>query len=287
MDFSHYFQNQELEALLKEWAAQYPDITRLTSIGESHEKRPIWLLTLTNTATGPDLEKPAVWIDANIHATEVTGTTVALHLAHSLLEGYSKDPRITRLLDQGVYYIVPRVNPDGAALALAARPRYIRSGVRPYPWNEKDDGLHEQDVDGDGRILQMRLVDPNGDWKVSELDPRLMQKREPHEQGGTYYRLLSEGLIEDFDGFLIKEARQPEGLDFNRNFPFEWRTEGEQHGAGPYPASEPEIPRPGGFRRQSSQYQPGRHLPHLQPGDPAHLQHQVRRRDGDAGPMGV
>ncbi len=31
------------------------------------------------------------------------------------------------------------------------------------------------------------------------------------------------------------------GLDFNRNFPFEWRAEGDQHGAGPYPTSEPEI----------------------------------------------
>ena len=48
-------------------------------------------------------------------------------------------------------------------------------------------------------------------------------------------------MIENFDGYQIKVARPPEGLDFNRNFPFEWRTEGEQHGAGPYPASEPEI----------------------------------------------
>jgi murein tripeptide amidase MpaA len=241
MDFNHYFTNQELENLLKEWAGRYPEIIRLSVIGESYDKRPIWLLTLTNAATGPDLEKPAVWIDANIHATEITGTTTALHLAHALLAGYRTDPQITRLLDHGVYYLVPRVNPDGAALALADRPRYIRSGVRPYPWQDKEDGLHEQDVDGDGRILQMRLVDPNGDWKVSALDPRLMQKRAPHEHGGTYYRLMSEGLIEDFDGFLIKEARQLEGLDFNRNFPFQWRTEGEQHGAGPYPTSEPEI----------------------------------------------
>jgi murein tripeptide amidase MpaA len=241
MDFNHYFTNEETEALLKEWAGRFPNLARLSAIGESYQKRPIWLLTRTNVATGPDLEKPAVWIDANIHATEVTGTTTALHIAHTLLEGYGTDAQATRLLDQGVYYIVPRVNPDGAALALSDQPRYIRSGVRPYPWQEKDEGLHEQDVDGDGRILQMRLMDPNGDWKISELDPRLMQKREPHEHGGTYYRLLSEGLIEDFDGFQIKTARPPEGLDFNRNFPFEWRTEGQQQGAGPYPTSEPEI----------------------------------------------
>ncbi|MBN1149577.1 MAG: hypothetical protein JXA78_20115 [Anaerolineales bacterium] len=241
MDFSHYFTNEELETLLPDWVKKYPKLLSLIRIGESYEKRPIWLLALTNQESGPDSEKPAVWIDANIHATEIAGTTTTLYTAHTLLEGYGSDERITRLLDTSAYYILPRVNPDGAALAMAKIPRYIRSGVRPYPWLEKDDGLHEQDVDGDGRILQMRIPDPNGDWKVSSLDPRLLEKRGPSEHGGQYFRLLPEGLIENFDGYLIKMAREYEGLDFNRNFPFEWRTEGEQNGAGPYPASEPEI----------------------------------------------
>ena len=241
MDFNHYFTNPEIEALLKEWTSAHPKLAALSTLGESHEKRPIWLLTITNQETGPDTEKSAVWIDANIHATEITGNTTAMYIIHTLLEGYGKNEQITRLLDSSVYYIVPRLNPDGAELALSQPPRMVRSGVRYYPYPEKRDGLHEQDIDGDGRILQMRVVDPSGDWKVSELDPRLLQKRGAAEHGGTYYRLLDEGLIENFDGHLIKTAPKPEGLDFNRNFPFEWRTEGEQHGAGPYPASEPEI----------------------------------------------
>ena len=32
-----------------------------------------------------------------------------------------------------------------------------------------------------------------------------------------------------------------EGLDLNRNFPNEWKGEGEQSGSGPYPTSEPEV----------------------------------------------
>jgi murein tripeptide amidase MpaA len=136
---------------------------------------------------------------------------------------------------------VPRINPDGAAWAMAANPRYVRSGVRPYPWEEKDEGLFVQDINGDGKILQMRLPDPHGDWKISPLDPRLMEKRLPNENGGIYYRLFSEGMLEDYDGYVIKIARPQEGLDFNRNFPFQWRSENEQDGAGPYPASEPET----------------------------------------------
>lgn len=241
MNSIHYYTNDEIEQQVRSWEQTYPDLIEVRELGKSFEKRPIWLLVLTNKTSGADLEKPAIWIDANIHATEITGTSVAMHIASTLLGGYGDDAQATRLLDHGVYYIVPRLNPDGAAMALAAQPKYIRSGVRLYPWQERDEGLHEQDVDGDGRILQMRIEDPSGDWKISELDPRLMQKRLPHENGGRYYRLLPEGLIENWDGFTVRAARQPEGLDFNRNYPFEWRTEGDQPGAGPYPTSEPEI----------------------------------------------
>jgi murein tripeptide amidase MpaA len=241
MEFDHYFTNEALVTILHAWAERYPKLVSLQALGSSYEKRPIWVLILTNQETGPDLHKPAVWIDANIHATEITGTTTALAVAEALLSGYGQEEQPTRLLDTCTYYIVPRVNPDGAALAMAERPRFIRSGVRRYPWDEVADGLHEEDIDGDGRILQMRIPDPSGDWKISTQDPRLMEKRSPVEYGGQYYRLLPEGKIKNYDGALIEIAPDPSGLDFNRNFPFEWRPENEQSGAGPYPASEPEI----------------------------------------------
>jgi len=241
MVFDQYYTNEALETVLLDWTARYPDLVRLQTIGTSYEKRPLWLLILTNQATGPDLEKPAVWLDANIHATEITGTTTILAIVDAILSGYGQVAQSTRLLDTCTYYVMPRVNPDGAALALAEKPRYVRSGVRPYPWDEQLDGLYEEDIDGDGRILQMRIPDPSGDWKVSSLDSRLMEKRGPAEYGGQYYRLLPEGKIKNYDGALIEIAPDPAGLDFNRNFPFEWRPENEQSGAGPYPASEPEI----------------------------------------------
>jgi murein tripeptide amidase MpaA len=241
MNMDRYFTNQDIARVIENWQAKYPNLLEVRTIGESYEKRPIWLLVITNQESGSDTDKPAVWIDANIHATEISGATVALQVAADLLESYAQKPEIQVLLDHSVYYIVPRFNPDGAELAMADQPRYIRSGVRSYPWPERDEGLHEQDIDGDGRILQMRLPDPNGDWKISSLDSRLMEKRGPAEHGGQYFRLLPEGLLENYDGHLIKLARAPEGLDFNRNFPYEWRTEGEQQGAGPYPASEVEV----------------------------------------------
>lgn len=241
MDFNRYFTNDELETLLNEWSETYSEILDLGELGRSQENRPIHLLTLTTKSTGIDLDKPAVWVDANIHATEIAGTTTALRVAWELLSKYGQDDRITRLVDTTTFYIVPRDNPDGAALAMAQPPKYVRSGTRPYPFEDKMEGIHSQDIDGDNRILQMRVKDPNGDWKISTQNPAIMEKRGPDDNDGEYYRILPEGLIEDYDGYLVKIARSYEGLDFNRNFPFDWKPESDQYGAGPYPTSEPEI----------------------------------------------
>jgi murein tripeptide amidase MpaA len=241
--FDQFYQYAELTSILQAWAGEYPDRFRLTSIGQSFEGRDIWLATVTRFATGPDKEKPALWIDANIHAVEVTGSTAALHLIDRLLAQYGIDEKVTRVLDTRAFYIVPRLNPDGAELALAARPKFIRSSVRPYPRLDQPDGLIEEDLDGDGRILTMRLRDPNGAWKPYPADPRLLIPRDPDDAPGSgeFYRLLPEGLIQNYDGVTIKSAPPLQGLDLNRNYPMEWATEGDQKGAGPYPASEPEV----------------------------------------------
>ncbi len=86
--FDKYYKYAELTAVLQAWAVEHPDRFRLTSMGKSYEGRDIWLATVTNFATGPDTEKPAFWLEANIHATEVTGCTAALHLIDKLLTQY-------------------------------------------------------------------------------------------------------------------------------------------------------------------------------------------------------
>ena len=241
--YDRWYRYGELTELLRSWADELPGLVKVESIGKSYEGRDIWLVTVTNFESGPALEKPAFLVEANIHAIEVTGCTAALHLLHRLLTGYGSEDRVTRALDTRAFYVVPRLNPDGAELALADRPRFVRSSVRPYPLADPQDGLHEEDLDGDGRILMMRLPDDNGAWKQHPDEPRLMIRRDADEGPGEgqFYRLLWEGTIRNYDGVMIKIAPPLEGLDLNRNFPYEWSTEAEQPGAGPYPTSEPEV----------------------------------------------
>ena len=241
--FDQFYRYPELTRLLQDYAAAAPQLVQLRSIGKSHEGRDIWLLVLTNANSGADTDKPAFWVDGNIHAAELTASTACLYWLHQLVSGYlAGDTQAMQLLDTRVVYMAPRLNPDGAELALADKPRHIRSSTRPYPFDEEPvEGLTIEDVDGDGRMLSMRIPDPHGPYKKHPQEPRLMVAREPGEFGGTYYRIIPEGTLTNFDGFKITANRDREGLDLNRNFPSNWRQEHQQQGAGPYPASEPEV----------------------------------------------
>jgi murein tripeptide amidase MpaA len=240
--FDTYYRYADLTRIVRAFADEYPQFVRVESIGTSFEGRDIWVATVTNFASGDAQEKPALWADGNIHASEVSPSSACLYLINKLVTEYGKNSDITRALDTRAFYICPRFNPDGAELALADKPRIIRSSTRPYPYDEEPiGGLVQEDVDGDGRMLMMRIADPNGAWKISADDPRLLIRRDPAETGGTYYRVLPEGRLEEYDGVTIKVQPKKERLDLNRNFPFEWRQENEQNGAGPYPTSEPEV----------------------------------------------
>lgn len=240
--FDTYYRYDDLTRILQGYAEEYPQLARIESIGKSYEGRDIWLVTVTNFSAGEDKRKPALWVDGNIHATELAPSSACLYLINRLVTEYGSDADITRCLDTRVFYVCPRVNPDGAELALADKPKFIRSSTRPYPYDEEPiGGLVEEDVDGDGRVLNMRIPDPNGPWKVCSEDARLLVRRDPVETDGQYYRVLPEGPIADYDGALIKIQPDKERLDLNRNFPIEWRQEYEQEGAGPYPTSEPEV----------------------------------------------
>jgi len=240
--FDTFYRYVALTRLLIDYAASHPGLVRVESIGKTHEGRDIWVVVVTDAATGRDTDKPAFWADGNIHAAELTASTACLYWLHRLVTQYGRDANVTQLLDTRVVYLCPRLNPDGAELALADRPRHIRSSTRPYPYDEPQvAGLTVEDVDGDGRILSMRIPDPHGTYKTHPDEPRLMVPREPGEFGGHYYRLMPEGTLANFDGLTVKVNPDVEGLDLNRNFPTQWRQEYEQLGAGPYPTSEPEV----------------------------------------------
>ncbi|MBT9259770.1 MAG: hypothetical protein KM310_08460 [Clostridiales bacterium] len=240
LTFDHFPDYEELTRWLQRAHDQYPDLTELYSIGRTYEGREIWCLEITQKATGPGLEKPGMYVDANIHASEFTGGMAALETIRVLLEEYPRDPLVRHLVDTRVFYILPRISADGSEMVLKT-PYYVRSNVRPYPEEERE-GLYPEDINGDGLILTMRVKDPNGAWRKSAKDPRVMVRRGIDEVEGEFYHLYVEGRIRGpYEGGPFPSGGNRFKLDLNRNFPGDYRPEGIQPGASLYPLDQPET----------------------------------------------
>ncbi|WP_375552275.1 M14 family metallopeptidase [Rhodophyticola porphyridii] len=236
--FDTYHDYEALTAHLHALADAYPHLCTLTSIARSFQGREVWFLTITNPETGPASEKSGFYIDAQIHAEEHATSATALYACWYLLTKCGQDEEVTRLLDRQVFYIVPRINPDGAEYALTAPYHPWCGNGRFLPGEDRIEGLIPQDIDGDGYIVQMRVPDTKGEWKKDDENPDIMVQREPGEEGGEYYRLYPEGMIRNYDGVHVHIEMQQDG-NMNRNFPTNWTP--QEYGAGDHPFSEPEA----------------------------------------------
>ena len=81
--FDHFVRYAELTEIVHAFAAEHPELVSLESIGKSHEGRDIWLVSVTNRATGAAIDKPAFWVDGNIHSTEVAASAANLYFLNT------------------------------------------------------------------------------------------------------------------------------------------------------------------------------------------------------------
>lgn len=237
--YDHYYLYEEIADIVKGYAAAYPQYTKLDILGTTPEGRDILLLEITDTSTGDFSDKPAYYVEGNIHAGEVTGSMTVMCLMDTIFSNLN-NPDMQRILSRYTFYLLPRVSPDGSEHYLTT-PEAVRSVPRMYPYETIMPGLSPKDLDGDGAIRLMRVQTPYGAWKTSPLDSRLMTRRLPDDDEGTFYNIYPEGLINDYDGLTVREAPSRFGNDFNRNYPVGWRPEWDQRGAGTYPLSNPET----------------------------------------------
>ncbi len=240
--FNRLYDYPELVDALRQLVQAHPDLLTLSSVGKSFEGRDMWCVTINNPKTGSDRSKPAMYVDGNIHGNEVQAAEACLYMIWYLTENYGRLEKVTQIVDERAFYVVPTVNPDGRAhwFNKPNTTHSSRSGKTPHD-DDRDGLLDEDDYDdlnGDGQVTEMRKKDPNGQYKISPEDPRVLVPIKPGEKG-EYTLLGAEGIDNDGDGLVNEDT--PGGYDMNRNWPADWQPQHLQGGAGDFPLSWPET----------------------------------------------
>ncbi len=225
-----------LTAAIAQIGTAHPGVATVLPIGTSREGRSIEAVELSG-AEAPG--KPAILIVANLDGPDVFDSAVALEHATQLAEGYGSDDAITALLDTTTLLIIPRANPD-AAEARFVSPRWERNVGGRGVDNDRDGRTGEDppsDVDGDGAITQIRVLDPEGTWIVDPTDERVLVEADPKQGERGKYRVWTEGRDLDGDEQIAEDPVLDTRL--NRNFPSGWEEHADD--AGLFPSDEPEV----------------------------------------------
>ena len=174
-----YHNYQELTQAIKNLVAKNSQVAKIQSMGKTLQGRDLWVIQMSGTKGTPE-GKQALLIVGNLEGDHLIGSEVALGIVEYLINGYGKDGQVTEMLDKRTFYIIPRLNPDGAEAFFAAVKEERAANFKPrdddYDWKVDEDG--PDDLNGDGLITQMRVKDREGDWVVDENDPRLMKRKE-------------------------------------------------------------------------------------------------------------
>ncbi len=240
--WNRFYDYDQISQLMRQLVDAYPELLSMQSIGKSEQGREMWLVTLNNPNTGPDTDKPAIYIDGNVHGNEIQGAEAVVYSIWYLTKSYGKVDSLTELMDRVAFYFLPMQNPDGRDYWFDEpnTSSSSRSGQRPTD-NDFDGLLDEdgpEDLNGDGHIGRMYRFDPNGRSRRNRDDPRIIERVEPGKVG-ELTMVGSEGIDNDGDGRINEDG--PGGYDMNRNWPSGWQPNYIQYGAGDYPFDRPET----------------------------------------------
>ncbi len=241
--WNRFYDHAGLGAILARLHEAFPELTRLYSIGQSTEGRDLWCLEVTARNVGNPDRKPGMYIDGNIHGNEVQAGEVIAYTGWYLCHQYGRLERVTALLDNYVFYLVPMVNPDGRDFWLRDGDGAVSSRTGSAPTDDDRDGVADEDdcedLNGDGVVTQMRIKDPQGRFKRHPDYPEHLMVRAKPDEPGEYLLLGWEGIDNDGDGRVNEDGRG--GYDMNRNWGYDWQPAYIQYGARDYPFSQPET----------------------------------------------
>jgi predicted deacylase len=124
----------KVELQLKDFAAKYSEIAKLSVLGKTASGHDILVLKVSDNPAF-DENEPELMITAATHGNEINSTEVLLRLMDELLQGYTSNKRLRQMVADNEIFFVPVVNADG----YSKIERY-ENGIDPnrnFPWPEK------------------------------------------------------------------------------------------------------------------------------------------------------
>ena len=118
-DFTDYQNFEDMTRSLHNLVSSNKNIAAIESMCKTLEGRDLWLVTIANKKGTPLENRPALFIGGNFEGDHLVGSQSALAMIDYLLKSYSTHPDVKKSIDEHVYYIIPRVNPDAAELMFA------------------------------------------------------------------------------------------------------------------------------------------------------------------------
>ncbi|NXE54740.1 CBPA1 Carboxypeptidase, partial [Casuarius casuarius] len=110
-DFASYHTIEEIYEWMDVLVAAYPSLVTKLEIGQSYEKRPLYVLKFSTGGSG----RPAIWLDTGIHSREWITQATGVWTANKIAEEYGKDASVTAILDSMDIFFEIVTNPDGFA----------------------------------------------------------------------------------------------------------------------------------------------------------------------------
>ncbi|MCA9565944.1 MAG: hypothetical protein KC561_20745, partial [Myxococcales bacterium] len=158
-----YFDFDWLYAWCSGIAERDPRWFSVHETGTTRGGRPLLLLTLTDhESEGSVTERPAIWLDAGTHASEYTSVAAVVFTLSRWIERVrAGDDELSSWLRRHAVHVMPCISPDGFQAMREGHP-FVRSSLRPPKAGGARTGFEDADIDGDGRILQMRWPHPAG-----------------------------------------------------------------------------------------------------------------------------
>ncbi|XP_045837144.1 probable carboxypeptidase X1 isoform X2 [Meles meles] len=176
LDFRHH-NYKAMRKLMKQVNEKCPNITRVYSIGKSHQGLKLYVMEMSDQPGEHELGEPEVRYVAGMHGNEALGRELLLFLMQFLCHEYLRgDPRVTRLLTETRIHLLPSMNPDGYETAFRRGSELV--GWAEGRWNQQGIDLNHNFAD-----LNTPLWEAEDDGLVPDTVPN------HHLPLPTYYTL--------------------------------------------------------------------------------------------------